>query len=99
MQGHRSGHPSCVLVDIEVVVEMGNARPFDGAFWIDDEKGPMVFAKQIGIDLVEEGWSQRLALLSELVNLHLELGKERLPNDRPPDPLDLVVEQIRFFSL
>ena len=97
VESHRRAKAGRILIDVEIVVEMGNPRPFDLEFWIEDDVGTVIVAVELHIVLFQKRWSQRNPLFSPRVELQLEFGEERLAENRGADPLDFIVDQIGEF--
>ena len=72
----------CVLVHVEVAVEVRDERPLGAVVLVDLHHAgvvTVVLAQQLEIQRVERIARQRLAALDRLVDPELELGEQRLP--------------------
>ena len=89
-----SREASSVLVDVEGIIEVGNARPLQVDLRVHRHDGAMVIQIQLAVDLLEVTPGQGLTGLCPFVNGLLEFGEHGLPEDGAPDQFQIVAQQV-----
>ena len=93
-QRHRGTDAGGILVDVEAVEEVRDARPFDADGVIDLDGGSIVLLVQPLVDGAENIRGESFAGFRLGVSNHLELSEESLPNQGGTDGLELMVEDV-----
>ena len=75
---------------------MRNPQTLQRQLFINCEVRPEVVGQQLPVDFLESIDGQRLSVFAHVVCQFLKFGEHGLTNDRSPDRVNLVVDQIRF---
>ena len=82
-----------VLIHVEVVVEVGNARPADLGERLHRQRRPVIVLVELAEPLAERAGGQRLVSLHHLVKRQLVLGEHRLHEERAPNLVEVVIDE------
>ncbi len=90
----RSGDARGVFVDVEGGVEVGDTQALQLEHVVDFKGLAEVVHKQAAVEFGEGFYGNGLVFDSHAVDTQLELGKHGLPEEGPPDVVDLPVDDV-----
>lgn len=82
-----------VLVDVEVVIEMGNPGPFDIRLVVDVDVGTEILHIKLAVFGFEKGRGQWNPLLGKLVQFELKFCEHGLSDERCAHIVELLIDQ------